>query len=353
MSKSTKEYIRRIPSGTAEKIGWILSCILLVVAAAAAGFWADNGGMRLSLLFGGIMLFAALVFSGLHDLALLVRKRRLRDLSEELDAVLHGSLSGIGSSEEGELAVLKNEISKLLLRLRDTMDLLKKEKTALADSMADISHQLRTPLTSVRLIATMLSKPGLEEARRAELSRDLRQILSATEWLLEALLKLSRIDAGTVRFAKTAVPLKTVLDKAASPLLLQMELRGLIYSLRLPENECLLEVDPLWTAEAISNILKNCTEHTPPGGRITVTVTENPLYIGVTVEDTGEGFSAEDLPHIFERFYKGKNAKENGSFGIGLSLCRRILSDQNATVKAENRSEGGAKFSVKFYKSVV
>lgn len=109
MSKSTKEYIRRIPSGTAEKIGWILSCILLVVAAAAAGFWADNGGMRLSLLFGGIMLFAALVFSGLHDLALLVRKRRLRDLSEELDAVLHGSLSGIGSSEEGELAVLKNE----------------------------------------------------------------------------------------------------------------------------------------------------------------------------------------------------------------------------------------------------
>ena len=160
---------------------------------------------------------------------------------------------------------------------------------------------------------------------------------------------MSKLDAGTVQFVEETVPAERLLRLAAEPLLVPVELR---------EQELIIEGtgmftgDVSWTSEAVTNILKNCMEHTPAGGRIAVKAQENPLYFEIVISDNGSGIHEDDLPHIFERFYKGKNS-DGKSFGIGLALARMIVTSQNGTVKAENMREGGARFTLRFYKGAV
>ena len=216
-------------------------------------------------------------------------------------------------------------------------------------NLADISHQLRTPLTAMNLTAAMLREPGLSEQRRLELSRELQTLLSRTDWLVETLLKLSKLDAGTVELRREQVPVRELIDRAAAPLSIPLELRGLQLAVSCSSES--LTADPVWTAEAIGNLLKNSMEHTPSGGTITVTAEQTALYTAITVEDTGCGFDEADLPHLFERFYKGKNASES-SYGIGLALARTIIAAQNGTIQAMNTGTG-AKFLIKFYHQVL
>lgn len=279
-----------------------------------------------------------------------LRYRRLQQLSLDLDRLLHSGVPmPISDYAEGELAVLGSQIQKMTLRLTEAAEILEKDKVYLSDSMADISHQLRTPLTAMDLTVSMLSAPDLTGERRLELTRELRDLLRRTDWLVETLLKLSRLDAGTVLFAAEPVEVATLIRQAATPLAIPMELREQRLVLHCGA-EC-FRGDLTWTAEALGNLLKNAVEHTPVGGAITVTARETALFTQIDVEDTGHGFAPEDIPHLFERFYRGKNASEH-SYGIGLALARKIVTGQNGSIQAMN-TPTGARFTIKFYKQII
>lgn len=250
---------------------------------------------------------------------------------------------------EGELSILQNELSKMTLRLTEQADALSRDKKYLSDAMADISHQLRSPLTSMHLILSLLKKPDLSKERERALLMELAQLLSHMDWLVEALLKMSKMDAGTAYLKHVSIPLPQLLKQASEPLLIPFELREQTFEMHFETGNEQFVGDLSWSVEALSNILKNCMEHTPAGGTITATCRENTIFTEIIIEDNGPGFSSQDLPHLFERFYKGENASDQ-SVGIGLALARMIVSQQNGTLKAENRLEGGARFILKFYK---
>ncbi len=276
--------------------------------------------------------------------------RALRRLNEDLDRLLQqGTPLPIDQYREGSLSILANQMEKITLRLTAAADRVQQEKRSLADSLADISHQLRTPMTSVQLALTLLRSPDLSTPRRMELTAELRGQLTRMDWLIETLLKLSKLDAGTIPLRPETVPAAEVVERAAAPLSIPMDVRSQrLYVSCQAETIC---CDPDWTAEALGNVLKNCMEHTPAGGSISVAVHETPLFTEITVEDTGEGFAPEDLPHLFERFYQGKNASAE-RYGIGLALARSLIAAQDGIIQAQNGTQG-AKFIIKFYKQII
>lgn len=275
---------------------------------------------------------------------------KLASLSEDIDKILHGKNNlSFDAYTEGEVGILKNEISKMTVRLREQQQKLMDDKVYLADSIADISHQIRTPLTSINLIVSFLSEPGLGEERKTQLLRELNELLKRIDWLIVTLLKISKLDAGTVKFVPEYVDLRELINKSSSPLLIPIELKQ--QELEVSANGK-VSCDIAWTCEALGNIVKNCMEHTPEKGKLTIVASENPMFSEIIIEDTGNGINPEDLPHIFERFYKGKDSGDK-SFGVGLALARMIISKQNGTIKAENVHNSGAKFTVRFYKGAV
>ena len=279
------------------------------------------------------------------------RYNRLNALSETIDKILHGNDTiNIKSFGEGELSILESDVQKMLVRLRDQKDKLEKDRTFLADSIADISHQLRTPLTSINLILSLIEASDTTKERREELLRELSKLITKTEYLVSVLLKISKIDAGTVQFEKKETELNALIRKSAEPLLIPMDIKN--QKLSINADDISLNCDSAWCIEAFGNILKNCTEHTPENGEITVTATNTPIFTEIIITDTGSGFNEEDIPHIFERFYKGRNSSKE-SFGIGLNLAKMIITDHNGTIKAENSQSGGAEFIIRFYKQIV
>lgn len=279
------------------------------------------------------------------------RYNRLNALSETIDKILHGNDTiNIKSFGEGELSILESDVQKMLVRLRDQKDKLEKDRNFLADSIADISHQLRTPLTSINLILSLIEASDTTKERREELLRELSKLITKTEYLVSVLLKISKIDAGTVQFEKKETELNALIRKSAEPLLIPMDIKN--QKLSINADDISLNCDFSWCIEAFGNILKNCTEHTPENGEITVTATNTPIFTEVIITDTGSGFNEEDIPHIFERFYKGRNSSKE-SFGIGLNLAKMIITAHNGTVKAENSQSGGAEFIIRFYKQIV
>ncbi len=295
-----------------------------------------------------LMIVFSFLFIGSHYWITWRRYRRLAQLAREIDHMLHNQIPiQFEKYREGELSILENELSKMTLKLSEQAAALADDKKFLADSMADISHQIRSPLTSSNLILSLLMEPDLPSVKRKKLLQELAQLLSRIDWLVESLLKMSKMDAGTVCFQQAPVNVRALIRQAAEPLMIPMELREQTFSIQ-EESGVEFTGDQAWSQEAILNILKNCMEHTPPGGCIQVFFSQNAIYTEIVIEDNGPGFDREDLPHLFERFYKGKNASSQ-SVGIGLALARMVVSRQNGTLKAENRPEGGARFTIKFY----
>lgn len=316
------------------------------VITAAAVITAFTWERRFGLLMLGVC--AALFF--VYLFVTCRRYRRISQLAADIDQILHGDCQvSLEKYAEGELSILQNEVCKMTVRLREQQLSLKEDKVYLADSLADISHQIRTPLTSINLLVSLLAEQDITVERRQQLSHELYELLSRIEWLITALLKLSRLDAGTAKFKTESIPLAELLRRGSAPLLVSMDLRDQRLEVSAEGN---FIGDVSWTCEAITNIVKNCMEHTPEGGSIKVSASENVLYSEIIISDNGRGIEAEDLPHIFERFYKGRDSGEK-SFGIGLALARRIITAQNGTVKAENKMSGGAKFTIRFYRGTV
>ena len=323
-----------------------ISLVLLSLATAIL----TSIGLSLSVTAGVLILISGLVAIAIHLSTEYYRYRKLQKLSSDLDQLLiSGTPLPICEYSEGELSILANQIQKMTLRLTESAEAIKADKIYLADSLADISHQLRTPLTSMNLTTSMLRESNLTDERRMELTGELRKLLTRTDWLVETLLKISKLDAGTVKLTQKKIAVRQLIDRAAAPLAIPMDLRNQNLEIRCKEESVICDL--VWTAEALGNILKNCMEHTPEGGTITVTASETVLYTQIEVEDTGSGFDTKDIPHLFERFYKGSNASEN-SYGIGLALARTVITSQNGTVQAMNGASG-AKFVIKFYKQVI
>ena len=300
---------------------------------------------------GGLLLLLGIVLCGTHLWFGVHRYDRIATLSQSVDRVLHGEeVLLIADTDEGELSILYHELHKMTVRLKEQTDQLAADKIQLTDAVADIFHQIRTPLTSLTLGLTLLGTPELTYERRVELTRDLLRQTERTRWLVETLLKLSKLDAGTVRFEMQRISLRELILRAVEPFSIAMELKGIAYQTSIGNEQ--IECDPAWTTEAFGNLLKNAMEHTPSGGTVSVAAEETPLFCEIVVSDTGEGFDRDDLPHLFERFYRGKNAAPD-SIGIGLALTRQVLADENATITASNNPSGGARFTVRFYKKIV
>lgn len=316
--------------------------LLSAVFSAVAFIWEIRFGV-FTFLLCGIFLTLFYVFTR-------CRYKRIAELASDINKILHGENTvSIDKYSEGELAILQSEVYKMTVRLREQQQNLLDDKIYLADSLADISHQIRTPLTSINLLVSFLCEPDITDDRRQKVSHELYSLLSRIDWLITALLKISKLDAGTVKFKTERVDFSDLIEKSASPILVPLELRNQALEIKADGG---FSGDISWTVEAITNILKNCMEHTQNGGKISVFADENALYSEIIITDNGCGISEKDLPHIFERFYKGENSDKN-SFGIGLALSRMIITSQNGTVKAENNAESGAKFTIRFYKGTV
>lgn len=276
------------------------------------------------------------------------RYKSIAQISDQIDLVLHNADHlYIGESDEGELSILQSEITKMTQRIREQNDALKKEKEHLADSLADIAHQLRTPLTSVNLILSLLENNPDENERKA-LIWETKELFVQMDWLLTSLLKLSRLDAGIVVFQREQIDVNILISAALHPLLIQMELHDIDLQIDAPKG-MMIQGDSGWLSEAIQNILKNCIESAGKNGKIAIICVDNPLFTEISIHDNGTGFEKEDLPYLFDRFYRGKNSDTAG-YGIGLALCKTIITRQGGTITAKNHPQSGALFAIRFPK---
>lgn len=313
----------------------------ITITVAAAGFAIHPAAGILSICSAAAFGTAFYAFTK-------VRYKSIAQLSEQIDLVLHNANHlFIGETNEGELSILQSEITKMTLRIREQNDALKREKEHLAESMADIAHQLRTPLTSVNLILSLLENSPNEKERKAMI-RETKELFVQMDWLLTSLLKLSRLDAGIVVFQSERIDVNTLISGALHPFLIPMELHNIALQTDVPKGS-IIQGDDRWLSEAIQNILKNCMESAGDNGKIEIVCEDNPLFTEIAIHDNGAGFEKEDLPCLFNRFYRGKNAGATG-YGIGLALCKTIITRQGGTITAKNHPQGGAVFAIRFPK---
>jgi len=314
-----------------------------LIAAAAVTL-----GFAINRLAGILAVASAAAFGAAFFAFTKARYKSIARISDQIDLVLHNADHlYIGESDEGELSILQSEITKMTLRIREQNDALKKEKEHLADSLADIAHQLRTPLTSVNLILSLLENSSDENDRKA-LMRETEELLVRMDWLLTSLLKLSRLDAGIVVFQSEQIDVNSLICAALRPFLIPMELHNIDLQIDAPKG-IIIQGDSGWLSEAIQNVLKNCIESAGDNGKIEIVCKDNLLFTEIAIHDSGAGFEKEDLPCLFDRFYRGKNAGATG-YGIGLALCKTIITRQGGTITAKNHPQGGAIFSIRFPK---
>lgn len=335
----------------------------------AASMVTSGASVASAALFAAICTFVTgLIVTVIFMILTDRRYRALAKMAANLDRVLAGERDiRLRDMSEGELAILSSEIDKVIARLNLTVDELQAEKLALSDALADISHQLKTPLTSIaistELIRDRLSARGDSEDL-VERLRLIQTLQARVEDLVSALLKLARIDAGVIKLVCGDVDARELVRKSFEPLAIAFDIADVRFSADVQDGAS-YEGDLTWSVEALQNILKNCMEHTPAGGCVSVRVTEDVLACRIRIEDTGPGIAESDLPHIFERFYRGSrdaNATPSevnpAGVGIGLALSKSLVTAQGGTLTAENlRDENGnitgAAFNLVFFKTVV
>ena len=254
----------------------------------------------------------------------------------------------IDENSEEELSILKNELYKVTVMLRENASNTLKDKINLKRALEDISHQLKTPLTSILIILdNLIDNPEMEYQTRVEFLHDLKRETTRIQSLIQSILKLSKFDSNTVQFIKQDIYLKQIIDEAIKNTGSLADLKNIKINVE-GNKKIKLNCDLLWQIEAITNILKNCIEHSKENTQIDIKYNNNSVYSYITITDYGEGISKEDLPHIFERFYRGKNSS-NESIGIGLSLSKTIIESNNGIVSVESNSDKTT-FIIKYFK---
>ena len=296
-------------------------------------------------------IYIILVCLVIEFISLFFTKKRYNDISEltyKIDKILHNNdYTNFDVNKEGELAVLNSEIYKMTVRLREQTERLENEKNYLKDYLANISHQIRTPMTSINIMISRLSRQELTFEDRFKIIKEISKLLTRIEWLITALLKVAQLESDTVKLKKEKTNVEEVVNKALEPLKIQAEIKNIKMKLKIEKNTN-YKGDYYWSVEAISNIIKNCIEHSENGGIIEIISEINPIYTEIIITDEGKGICKEDLPHLFERFYRGNNSGSEG-IGIGLYLTKMIVSKQNGVITAKNRENKGAEFNIKFF----
>ena len=255
----------------------------------------------------------------------------------------------INDFKEGELSILKNEISKTTTMLRQVADNSIKDKINLKDSLGDISHQLKTPLTSITImIDNILDNPDMDEKTRKKFLINIKREIININFLVMSLLKLSKFDANVVKFNKEEVYIKDIIKESIKNVSMIKELKNISIKVS-GDNNIKLLCDYKWQVESITNILKNSIEHTDEYGIVEINYSENKLYTRILIKDNGKGIDSGDLPHIFDRFYKGKNGSDD-SFGIGLSLSKTIIEKEGGSITVKSTLNIGTIFTIKYLK---
>lgn len=276
--------------------------------------------------------------------------KKINEISNYMNSVLNGNYSlDIRSYEEGRLSILKNDIYKITVKLKEQTDMAINEKNNLEMILSDISHQIKTPLTSMYVINDLLKSDKLSKKEKIEFLNKNESQLERIEWLVTSLLKLSRLDNGFVKLKKEKVEVAKLIDNCLNPLLIPIELKNQNVVKQIDNFE--IDIDFNWFSEAIINILKNAHEHTNAFGTIKVETSDNSMYSSIIISDNGTGISKQDLPYIFERFYKGANQKE--SIGIGLNMAKKIIDLSGGEINVLSTPSVGTTFIIKIYKNII
>ncbi len=334
ISAALKEYTKGNPDGAAEED--VLSALGYRVSDFSGSASPQNILFAGAGFFTGILLF---LFTFLYRNQ--TEAARIRALAEYLEQVNTGRALILSASGEDDFSRLEDEIYKTVTFLYQTKDSAVQAKNEFAENLSNIAHQLKTPITAISLSVQMM-KQNMDKKHLEQVGKQLSRLTH----LEEALLVLSRIDAGTLHLQKDEVDVYTLLVLAADNL--QELFVNSHTSVEIPElGGMLVTVDLDWTMEAVMNLMKNCMEHSP-GGTVHCSYVQNPLYTEILIWDDGKGFAKEEIPHLFERFYRGENACEGG-IGIGLALSKEMIERQNGTIRAKNKPDGGALFEIRFY----
>lgn len=257
----------------------------------------------------------------------------------------------IEDNTEDELSILKNEVYKTTIMLKEVAENSKSDKLKLKDSLSDISHQLKTPLTSITiLIDNIIENKDMESETRNEFAKDIKREITNINFLIQSLLKLSRLDVNQVAFVNKKVYMFDLIDDSIKNLAALCDLKNIDIRVN-GKTDSKIYCDLKWQTEAITNILKNCVEHSKENSVIDVVYEENEVYSKIEITDYGDGIDKEDVKHIFERFYKAKNSSPE-SVGIGLSLAKSIVQKNNGTISVDSKLNKGTTFVVKYFKYV-
>lgn len=278
------------------------------------------------------------------------KSKKIKEITKMISKINNRQFDiDINDFNEGELSILKNEISKTTTMLRQVADNSVKDKLNLKDSLGDISHQLKTPLTSITImIDNILDSPDMNEKTRKKFLINIKREILNINFLVMSLLKLSKFDANVVKFNKESVYLKDIIIESIKNVSMIKELKNITIKVSGDDNIKLL-CDFKWQVESITNILKNSIEHTSEYGTVEVNYSENKLYTRILIKDNGKGIDSDDLPHIFDRFYKGENGSDD-SFGIGLSLSKTIIEKEGGSIIVKSTPNIGTIFTIKYLK---
>ena len=299
--------------------------------------------IALVIIFGTVSL-------GIYLIYVITQEKKIAEINEYIKQINNKNyILKIEENDNGELSKLRNELYKTTVLLKETAEISEKEKENLSTAIVDISHQLKTPLTSIRIMLDNIQDdPDMEKEVREDFLREISKQIDWISSLVVALLKIAKFDAGTIKMENNEINAKNLIDNIVSNLAILMELKNIEIITNVDEKATFI-ADYKWQQEALTNILKNAIEHSKHNSRIYITVENTNLFLKIIIKDEGSGIDKEDLKHIFQRFYKAKNSNEN-SIGIGLPLAKAIIEQSNGYIKVETKYGEGTSFEVKYIK---
>lgn len=307
----------------------------------------NQGSYKYVILSVSVCIAFGLAFAVLFLGYLKIQKKQTMDIAKRIERINLGDYSlQIDENSEDELSLLDNQIYRTTVKFREQAENSRKDKENLQKSLSDISHQLKTPLTSIIvMVGNILDDDDMPLEIRREFLNDIKHNTNTISFLVQSLLKLSKLDAEAVKFRYEQVEVKSIVDECIKNTAVMAEILGV--RLETDCNDIILNCDKKWLCEAVTNIIKNCIEHSH-NGNIKITADQNKLYTKISIKDNGSGITKEDLPHIFERFYKGKNSSDD-SVGIGLSLAKTIIEKQGGYISVSSELNKGSEFVIKFF----
>lgn len=309
--------------------------------------YSNQGSYKYVILSVSVCIAFGLAFAVLFLGYLKIQKKQTMDIAKRIERINLGDYSlQIDENSEDELSLLDNQIYRTTVKFREQAENSRKDKENLQKSLSDISHQLKTPLASIIvMVENILDDDDMPLEIRREFLNDIKHNTNTISFLVQSLLKLSKLDAEAVKFRYEQVEVKSIVDECIKNTAVMAEILGV--RLETDCNDIILNCDRKWLCEAITNIIKNCIEHSH-NGNIKITADQNKLYTKISIKDNGSGITKEDLPHIFERFYKGKNSSDD-SVGIGLSLAKTIIEKQGGYISVSSELNKGSEFVIKFF----